>query len=54
MKFPEAQLESAIIALLAADGYPHVLGETIARQPQEVFLSDFQLVSRTDKFPANS
>jgi len=30
MKFTEAQLESAIIELLGEEGYPHVLGETIA------------------------
>ena len=38
MKFTEAQLESAIIELLGAQGYPHVLGEAIARQPQEVLI----------------
>ena len=27
MKFTEAQLEAAIIELLGAEGYPHVLGE---------------------------
>ncbi len=37
-KFTEAQLESAIIELLAAEGYPHVLGEAIERQPQEVLI----------------
>ncbi len=38
MKFTEAQLESAIIELLEAEGYPHVLGEGIGRQPQEVLI----------------
>ena len=38
LKFTEAQLESAIIELLEAEGYPHVLGETIERQPQEVLI----------------
>jgi len=38
MKFTEAQLEAAIIELLGEAGYPHVLGETIARQPQEVLI----------------
>lgn len=38
MKFTEAQLESAIIELLEAEGYPHVLGEVIERQPQEVLI----------------
>ncbi|MFC7336375.1 hypothetical protein ACFQY0_04230 [Haloferula chungangensis] len=47
MKFTEAQLESAIIEFLEAEGYPHVLGEAIdppdgatGRQPQEV---DFEV-----------
>ena len=40
MKFTEAQLESAIIELLEAEGYPHVLGEVIERQPQEVLIKD--------------
>jgi type I restriction enzyme R subunit len=31
VKFTEAQLESAIIELLGAEGYPHLLGENIAR-----------------------
>jgi type I restriction enzyme, R subunit len=38
MKFTEAQLELAIIELLTAEGYPHVLGETIERQSQEVLI----------------
>ncbi len=38
MKFTEAQLEAAIIELLSAEGYPHVHGETIARQPHEVLI----------------
>jgi len=38
MKFTEAQLESAIIELLGEEGYPHVLGETIERQSQEVLI----------------
>ena len=37
-KFTEAKLEEAIISLLGAEGYPHVLGETIERQPQEVLI----------------
>ena len=40
MKFTEAQLEAAIIELLGAEGYPHVLGETIERQPQEVLIKE--------------
>jgi len=38
MKFTEAQLESAIIELLEAEGYPHVLGEAIERQPQKILI----------------
>jgi len=38
MKFTEAQLEAAIIELLETEGYPHVPGETIERQPQEVLI----------------
>jgi type I restriction enzyme R subunit len=38
VKFTEAQLEAAIIELLGAGGYPHVLGEAIERQPQEVLI----------------
>lgn len=32
MKFTEAQLETAIIELLAAGGYPHVLGEALGER----------------------
>lgn len=40
MKFAEAQLEAAIIELLGEAGYPHLLGETLDRQPQEVLIKD--------------
>lgn len=40
MKFTEAQLEHAIIALLGKVGYPHVFGETIQRDPAEVLIKD--------------
>lgn len=39
MKFTEAQLESAIIELLGAEGYPYVLGEAIERHSQEVLIT---------------
>lgn len=39
-KFTEAQLEQAIIELLGEEGYPHVLGETIQRSPDEVLIKD--------------
>ena len=38
MKFTEAQLESAIIALLGAEGYPHVLSDTIKSRRQDVLI----------------
>ena len=38
MKFTEAQLESVIIDLLGAESYPHVLGESVERLPQEVLI----------------
>jgi type I restriction enzyme R subunit len=38
MKFTEAQLEAAIVQLLEAEGYPHVPGASIERQPQEVLI----------------
>jgi type I restriction enzyme, R subunit len=37
-KFTEAKLEHAIIELLGEEGYPHVLGETIRRDPGEVLI----------------
>jgi type I restriction enzyme R subunit len=40
VKFTEAQLEAAIIELLEAEGYPHVLGETVERGSQEVLIKD--------------
>ncbi len=39
-KFSEAQLELAIIELLSSEGYPHVLGEAIERQPNEVLIQE--------------
>ena len=40
MKFTEAQLELAIIELLGEEGYPHVLGEAIERESDEVLIKD--------------
>lgn len=40
MKFTESQLEQAIIELLGEEGYPHVLGEAIKRDPGEVLVKD--------------
>ena len=38
MKFTEAKLEEAFIELLALEGIPHVLGNTIDRQENEVLI----------------
>ena len=40
MKFTEARLEQAIIDLLGKQGYPHVSGETISREPGEVLIEE--------------
>ena len=40
MKFTEARLEQAIIELLGKEGYPHVSGETISREPGEVLIKE--------------
>lgn len=38
MKFTEDRLEQAIIELLAAEGYPHTLGEALDRSPDDVLI----------------
>ena len=38
MKFTEDRLEQAIIELLAAEGYPHTLGEVLERNPNDVLI----------------
>jgi len=40
VKFTEAKLELAIIELLKNEGYPHVSGETISREPGEVLIKE--------------
>ena len=40
MKFTEAQLEQAFIALLGEQEIPHVLGNAITREPDEVLILD--------------
>ena len=40
MKFTEAKLEEAFTALLGDEGYPHFLGNTLKRLPEEVLLED--------------
>ena len=34
MKFTEAKLEQAFTSLLAKEGYPHFLGDSIERNPK--------------------
>ncbi len=40
MKFTEAKLEDAFIELLGNEGYPHYLGNTINRDPEEVLIEE--------------
>lgn len=40
MKFTEAQLEKAFIELLAGEGFPHHLGNTLARNFEEVIIEE--------------
>lgn len=40
MKFTEEKLENAIIELMAEQSYPHVLGDTLVREPEEVLISE--------------
>ena len=40
MKFSESKLEQAFSELLAHEGYPHCLGNTFTRQPDEVLIED--------------
>ncbi|HDZ85962.1 MAG TPA: type I restriction endonuclease, partial [Candidatus Moranbacteria bacterium] len=40
MKFTEDRLEQAIIELLGAEGYPHVSGQDISREPTEVLIKE--------------
>lgn len=39
-KYTEAQLEDTIIQLLGKQGYPHVLGNEITREPEAVLIKD--------------
>lgn len=40
MKFTEGKLESAFTELLGQEGYPHHLGITLSRQPDEVLIEE--------------
>ena len=40
MKFTEEKLERAFTELLGQEGFPHHLGITIARRPEEVLIEE--------------
>ena len=40
MKFTEERLEQAIVELLEKEAFPHVLGQDITREPNEVLIKD--------------
>jgi len=40
MKFTEAKLEQAFTELLEQEGFPHYLGITVSRKPDEVLIED--------------
>lgn len=40
MKFTEAQLEKAFAELLGQEGFPHHLGISIVRKPDEVLIEE--------------
>jgi len=40
MKFTESKLEKAFSELLEQEGYPHCLGSTLSRKPDEVLIGD--------------
>jgi len=40
MKFTEEKLEKAFAELLGQEGFPHHLGITIARKPDEVLIEE--------------
>lgn len=50
MRFTEEKLEKAFAELLAQEGYPHHLGVTISRQPEEVIIEDDLRLFLTRKY----
>jgi len=44
MKFTEEKLEKAFTELLGKEGFPHHLGVTISRKPEEVLIEEGQRV----------
>ena len=43
MTFGESKLEVVILGLLADQGYPHTLGSSIRREPEDVLIDSEQL-----------
>ncbi len=39
MKITEEKLENAIVELLGEQSYPHVLGASLVREPQDVLIT---------------
>jgi len=54
MKFTEARLEQAIINLLEKEGYPHVLGQDIARDPADVLIKEDLKTFLTRQYKADN
>ena len=55
MKFTEEKLERAFTELLGQEGFPHHLGITIARKPDEVLIEeDFPTLDRPTKATSGS
>ena len=52
MKFSEEKLEKAIIQLLGEQGYPHVQGASISRQPDEVLIKEDLRAYLTSRYQA--
>lgn len=40
MKFTEYKLEATFVQLIAEQGYPHVLGESIQRNKEDVLIDE--------------
>ena len=53
MKFTEEKLEKAFTKLLGQEGFPHHLGITITRKPEEVLIEE-DLLSQILRFVLKS
>ncbi len=50
MKFTEASLEQSFTELLGQEGFPHHLGISITRKPDEVYV---EIVEQAENFKKN-